>query len=98
MKKILEFGGVAAGVVLVAFGIAAIERNPVKQPLATQNILGVGQHVLRDVDAEYLAIAVDHPSAFAIRHTCGTRGMRDVGEDNVLRTLLSNPVNQCRGG
>ncbi len=47
MKKIFEFGGVAAGVVLVAFGIAAIVlgvngKNTVGNELKQQQIVGSG--------------------------------------------------------
>jgi hypothetical protein len=45
MRKVLEFGGVAAGVVLVAFGIAAIVlgvngKNTVSNELSQQQIVG----------------------------------------------------------
>jgi hypothetical protein len=47
MRKVLEFGGVAAGVVLIAFGIAAIVlgvngRNTVGNELSQQQIVGSG--------------------------------------------------------
>ena len=45
MKKIFEFGGVAAGVVLIAFGVAAIVlgvngKNTVVSSLKEQAIVG----------------------------------------------------------
>jgi hypothetical protein len=57
MKKIFEFGGVAAGVVLVAFGIAALVlgvngRNTVGNELKQQQIVGSGDMTPAAIKAE----------------------------------------------
>jgi hypothetical protein len=57
MKKIFEFGGVAAGVVLVAFGIAAIVlgvngRNTVGNELSQQQIVGSSDMTPSGIKAE----------------------------------------------
>jgi hypothetical protein len=57
MKKIFEFGGVAAGVVLVAFGIAAIVlgasgRNTVGSELKQQQIVGSSDMTPAGIKAE----------------------------------------------
>jgi hypothetical protein len=57
MKKILEFGGVAAGIVLVAFGVAAIVlgvngRNTVQTNLKQQQIVGTADMTPSGIAAE----------------------------------------------
>jgi hypothetical protein len=57
MKKILEFGGVAAGIVLVAFGVAAIVlgvngRNTVQTNLKQQLIVGTADMTPSGIAAE----------------------------------------------
>ena len=57
MKKILEFGGVAAGIVLVAFGVAAIVlgvtgRNTVQTNLTQQQIVGTPDMTPSGIAAE----------------------------------------------
>jgi hypothetical protein len=57
MKKILEFGGVAAGIVLIAFGIAAIAlgahgKNTVSSSLQAQQIVGTPDMTPAGIKAE----------------------------------------------
>ena len=57
MRKILEFGGVAAGVVLIAFGVAAIVlgvngRNTVQTNLKQQQIVGTPDMTPSGIAAE----------------------------------------------
>ena len=57
MKKILEFGGVAAGIVLVAFGVAAIVlgvngRSTVQTNLKQQQIVGTSDMTPSGIAAE----------------------------------------------
>ncbi|HET8528056.1 MAG TPA: hypothetical protein VFL60_04040 [Gaiellaceae bacterium] len=57
MKKILEFGGVAAGIILVAFGVAAIVlgvqgKNTVTSSLKEQQIVGTPDMTPAGIRAE----------------------------------------------
>jgi len=57
MKKVLEFGGVAAGVVLIAFGVAAIVlgvngRSTVSTNLKQQQIVGTPDMTPSGIAAE----------------------------------------------
>jgi hypothetical protein len=63
MKKILEFGGVAAGIVLIAFGVAAIVlgvngRNTVQTNLKQQQIVGTSDMTPSGIAAEAKAAHV----------------------------------------
>ena len=57
MKKILEFGGVAAGIVLIAFGVAAIAlgyhgKNTVGNSLKAEQITGTADMTPKGIAAE----------------------------------------------
>lgn len=76
MKKIFEFGGVAAGVVLVAFGIAAIflgvqGKNTVVSSLKEQQIVGTSDMTPKGIAAE--AKAAGLPSTIKLP-TCSVAG------------------------
>jgi hypothetical protein len=75
MKKIFEFGGVAAGVVLVAFGIAAIVlgatgRNTVGSELKQQQIVGSSDMTPSGIKAEVQAAGLKNVSL----PTCSVAG------------------------
>jgi hypothetical protein len=76
MKRIFEFGGVAAGVVLVAFGIAAIVlgingRNTVGSELKQQQIVGSSDMTPSGIKAEVQAAGLKN---IAIP-TCSVAGL-----------------------
>jgi hypothetical protein len=76
MKKIFEFGGVAAGVVLIAFGIAAIVlgvngKNTVSSSLKEQAIVGTPDMTPSGIAAE--AKAAHLPSTIKLP-TCSVAG------------------------
>ncbi len=76
MKKIFEFGGVAAGVVLIAFGIAAIVlgvngKNTVTSSLKEQQIVGSSDMTPSAIAAE--AKAAGLPASIVLP-TCSVAG------------------------
>jgi hypothetical protein len=76
MKKLVEFGGVAAGIVLVAFGIAAIVlgvsgKNTVSSSLKEQQIVGTSDMTPAGIKAE--AQAAHIPSTIRLP-TCTVAG------------------------
>jgi len=76
MKKIFEFGGVAAGVVLIAFGIAAIVlgvqgKNTVASSLKEQQIVGTPDMTPKGIAAE--AKAAGLPSTIRLP-SCSVAG------------------------
>jgi hypothetical protein len=76
MKKVLEFGGVAAGVILIAFGIAAIVlgnngKNTVASSLKEQQIVGSSDMTPEAIAAE--AKAANLPSTITLP-TCSVAG------------------------
>jgi len=76
MKKVLEFGGVAAGVVLIAFGIAAIVlgfngKDTVSSSLKTQQIVGTPDMTPSGIAAEAKAA---HLPATVKLPTCSVAG------------------------
>jgi hypothetical protein len=76
MRKILEFGGVAAGVVLIAFGVAAIAlgvngRNTVQTNLKQQQIVGTPDMTPSGIAAE--AKAANLPASIPLP-TCSIAG------------------------
>ena len=76
MKKIFEFGGVAAGVVLIAFGIAAIVlgvngKNTVTSSLKEQQIVGSSDMTPSGIAAE--AKAAGLPASIKLP-TCSVAG------------------------
>lgn len=75
MRKILEFGGVAAGVVLIAFGVAAIVlgvngRNTVGDQLKQQQIVGSGDMTPAAIKGEVAAAGLKNVSI----PTCSVAG------------------------
>jgi hypothetical protein len=77
MKKILEFGGVAAGVLLIAFGIAAIVlgysgKNTVVSSLKEQQIVGTPDMTPSGIAAE--AKAAGLPATIKLP-TCSVAGL-----------------------
>jgi hypothetical protein len=75
MKKIFEFGGVAAGVILVAFGIAAIVlgvngKNTVANELKQQQIVGTSDMTPAGIKAEADAAGLKNVSL----PTCSVAG------------------------
>ena len=76
MKKVLEFGGVAAGVVLIAFGVAAIVlgvtgRSTVQTNLKQQQIVGTPDMTPSGIAAE--AKAANLPASIPLP-TCSVAG------------------------
>jgi hypothetical protein len=76
MKKLLEFGGVAAGIILVAFGVAAIVlgvngKNTVNSSLKEQQIVGTSDMTPAGIKAE--AQAAHIPSTIRLP-TCTVAG------------------------
>jgi hypothetical protein len=76
MKKFVEFGGVAAGIVLVAFGVAAIVlgingKNTVNSSLREQQIVGTPDMTPAGIKAE--ATAAHLPSTIKLP-TCSVAG------------------------
>jgi hypothetical protein len=76
MKKFLEFGGVAAGIVLIAFGVAAIVlgvqgKNTVGSSLKEQQIVGTSDMTPAGIKAE--AQAAHLPSTIKLP-TCSVAG------------------------
>ena len=76
MKKFLEFGGVAAGIVLIAFGVAAIVlgvngKNTVASSLKEQQIVGTSDMTPPGIKAEAQAAHV--PSSIRLP-TCSVAG------------------------
>ena len=76
MKKLVEFGGVAAGIILVAFGVAAIVlgvngKNTVNSSLKEQAIVGTSDMTPPGIKAEALAAHV--PSTIKLP-TCSVAG------------------------
>jgi hypothetical protein len=77
MKKFLEFGGVAAGIVLVAFGIAAIVlgfqgKNTVATSLKEQQIVGTSDMTPAAIKSE--AAQAGLPSSIVLP-TCNVAGL-----------------------
>jgi len=67
MRKVLEFGGVAAGIVLIAFGIAAIVlgvngKNTVSNELSQQQIVGSADMTPSAIKAEAAAAGLKNVS------------------------------------
>ncbi|MGH3050147.1 MAG: hypothetical protein ACRDLK_08315, partial [Gaiellaceae bacterium] len=76
MKKIFEFGGVAAGIVLVAFGVAAIVlgvngKNTVGNELKQQQIVGSSDMTPAGIKAEATAAGLKNISF----PTCSVAGL-----------------------
>jgi hypothetical protein len=76
MKKLVEFGGVAAGIILVAFGVAAIVlgvngKNTVDSSLKEQAIVGTSDMTPPGIKAEALAA---HVPATIKLPTCSVAG------------------------
>ncbi len=76
MKKILEFGGVAAGIILIAFGVAAIVlgaqgKNTVVNSLKEQQITGTSDMTPAGIAAE--AKAAGLPASIKLP-TCSVAG------------------------
>jgi hypothetical protein len=76
MKKILEFGGVAAGVVLIAFGVAAIVlgfqgKNTVVSSLKAEQITGTSDMTPKGIAAEAKAAGLKNVSL----PTCSVAGL-----------------------
>ena len=77
MKKILEFGGVAAGVILIAFGVAAIVlgyngKNTVTSSLKEQQIVGTPDMTPSGIAAE--AKQAGLPASITLP-TCSVAGL-----------------------
>ena len=77
MKKIFEFGGVAAGIILIAFGIAAIAlgfqgKNTVITSLKEQQIVGTPDMTPAAIKAE--AAQAGLPKSIALP-TCNVAGL-----------------------